>query len=828
VSHLDETVLSTTTDYSTSTDRRCPACGIAVPVELERCPNDGTPLSSPIEGDLATRYELLEPIGKGGMSVVYKARHRLMGNLVAIKLLQDKLTENVAHVKRFQQEAQAAGRLDHSNLIKVYDFGVLSSGYTFLVMDYADGRSLSDLVRAEGRLGGARALPIMMQICEGLSHAHAKGILHRDLKPSNVIVIQDPDSGERVKVVDFGIAKMTAEEGDSKLTATGEVFGSPYYMSPEQCTGATVDPRSDIYSMGCLMYEVLTGKVPLSGANVFETIHKQINEAPEPLAKLVTDPVSVALSDVVDRALQKDPTARYQSFADMLVDLRSVGAGKSVQKIRRPSRKKAPVAAIAGLVVAGSAAAFSIFVPPSTSPPAVPPVHTVTVPMVAVPPGAPAAGMTPRQIAVIEINKYPATNQATIRSAGLNDKGMALLAHNRSALSVNVQDNPDVTSQGVAQFANHQTLQKLNLDGTSVSDEGLRALGKLPKLEFLTIGNTQVTSRGFKYLSNFPQLSELWLEEMNLTDNDFAGLPVLPNVRRLKLDHNPLLSDAAIPVIARKFPNLDLITLRGAGITDGAVPELFKLNYLTRICVYGTHLTPKGESALRAHKKGFSVDWGQTFVQGTNAWRRSKGMSSAVAGEFHSVGGMTDNAMKVVAGDKTISHINVSESIDLTSRGIVPLKDNHGVRFLNVCGTSVDDDCMPVIATMKGLKKLELSRTRITSAGLKYLTKLENLQALTIGNLGLTNADLQRDLPSLPGLDSIVLDNNKNINDAGVRVLIEKCPNLTTVTLRGTDVTDATVDTLLKLKHLKKASLRATRVSKEAKARLQQHQITLY
>lgn len=228
------------------------------------------------------RYDILETLGKGGMSVVFKARDRRLKKDVALKVLMPHLTTDALSIQRFQQEASAASNLNHPNIVKVYNVGSTASGLPFMTMDYLSGRSLSAVVKDVGRLEYAEALNIFVQLAGALAHAHEKGVIHRDLKPSNIIVSSSGDESEVVKIVDFGIAKLLSQDGQTqaKLTQTGDVFGSPHYMSPEQCLGGELDERSDIYSMGCLMYEVLTGRTPHQGESTLHILHKHISETP--------------------------------------------------------------------------------------------------------------------------------------------------------------------------------------------------------------------------------------------------------------------------------------------------------------------------------------------------------------------------------------------------------------------------------------------------------------------------------------------------------------------------------------------------------------------
>jgi serine/threonine protein kinase len=271
---------------------------------------------------LGGKYEIGAFLGAGGMSTVYKAKHVLTGKIVAIKLMHGKLLNDATSLRRFQQEAKAASRLNHANAITVHDMGIAGE-QPYLVMDYLDGEPLSATIRAAGKLEPKRAVHIFIQACDALSAAHKMGIIHRDLKPSNIMLVVHDGLPDYVKLVDFGIAKITAQEGDAqKLTTTGEVFGSPLYMSPEQASGRSLDVRSDIYSMGCLMYEALMGHAPLEGDNVIMTLFKQLSEMPPPLSGLDADiRLTNWLNQILMKCLEKDPAKRYQTVDELRADL---------------------------------------------------------------------------------------------------------------------------------------------------------------------------------------------------------------------------------------------------------------------------------------------------------------------------------------------------------------------------------------------------------------------------------------------------------------------------------------------------------------------------
>jgi serine/threonine protein kinase len=303
----------------------CPTCYGQFEGQINECPNDKTILrgasNDPLIGKIfADRYQIQSVLGLGGMSVVYKAQHRLMDRIVAIKMLHSKLKEDVTSLERFKLEAQAASSLSHQNIISVYDFGVTDDGEPFFVMDCLEGEDLSSLIERKGKVPYQRALPIFRQIADGLDAAHKKQIVHRDLKPANVVLIKQDDGTEMVKLVDFGIAKLLPGSGKQAqhLTQTGEVFGSPIYMSPEQCLGRELDTRSDIYALGCLMYETLSGDAPFLGDSFLETMNKHVGEEPKAFSEVAPDAkIPSQVEELVRRCMAKDPSNRFQTAGEV-------------------------------------------------------------------------------------------------------------------------------------------------------------------------------------------------------------------------------------------------------------------------------------------------------------------------------------------------------------------------------------------------------------------------------------------------------------------------------------------------------------------------------
>jgi uncharacterized protein len=275
---------------------------------------------------VAQTYVLESVLGKGGFAVVFKARHLMMNRTVAIKMLLPEHLNDETSIKRFQREAKACSVLQHPHVVTVFDYGHTESGKPFIVMDYLNGLSLEDLLEKHGKLAPEVAVPILIQVCDGMTEAHEQNVVHRDLKPSNIMLIQAHNNQHFVKIVDFGIAKIVGDDPkQQKVTRTGEVFGSLLYMSPEQCLGQKLDGRSDIYALGCSMFEMFTGQLAFAGATVYETMARQINEPPPRLTEFLPNKKwVVGMERIICKALAKDREDRYQTMSLLQRDLEAL------------------------------------------------------------------------------------------------------------------------------------------------------------------------------------------------------------------------------------------------------------------------------------------------------------------------------------------------------------------------------------------------------------------------------------------------------------------------------------------------------------------------
>ena len=273
---------------------------------------------------LGGRYEVGDPIGQGGMAEVFRGRDTRLGRDVAVKILRPELAGDPTFLARFRREAQASASLNHPNIVSVYDTGD-EDGTPFIVMEFVEGRTLRDVLRTQGRMLPQRALEIVADVCAALEHAHEQGIVHRDIKPGNVMLNQQGT----VKVMDFGIARAISASA-STMTQTAAVIGTAQYLSPEQARGEHVDARSDVYSTGCLLYELLTHQPPFTGDSPVAVAYQHVLEDPT-LPSTLNPDVEPAVESVVMKAMAKNPGNRYQTAAEMRDDLLRAAAGRAVR-----------------------------------------------------------------------------------------------------------------------------------------------------------------------------------------------------------------------------------------------------------------------------------------------------------------------------------------------------------------------------------------------------------------------------------------------------------------------------------------------------------------
>lgn len=584
------------------------------------------------------RYRIVGELGRGGMGSVYKVEQIFLQCTYALKLF-DIRHSSPSSLMRFQREAKAAHDLNHPNLVRVHDFGTMNDDTPYLVMDFVQGETLSHLVKDRGRLSVQLALAIFVQVCEGLSHAHERGIVHRDLKPSNIMVqtSRTPDSVAEVKILDFGIAKILHEsELESlPLTRTGEVFGSPLYMSPEQCYGRSVDQRSDIYSLGCSLFEALTGLPPFAGDSALSTMLKHQQETPLSLkATLLGEEFPESLEVIVSRLLSKDPEQRYQTASAVRNDLHSVLGSRAISSPPPCPTRAHKTASPSGKILIAASAAFlllalaaSFLLLPKQEKPA------ESQPLITIPPAkqegeilaeihATMPSATDRYFAFSSIQeckkgpwlltfphqsigwiwtradgynrKIPAKGSVSFRSAqplgcelnryGCMETNVFRAFRPDELYEVKLAHNGLAGDEVIRYLGRISGLKHLNLDTTPVTDDGLSAIKDLPVLEELNVTETEVTPDGLLRLKRLNQLFRLEVGEIDNVSKVLRHMHDSP--LRILRAQSTQLSDEDLQMIVAKFPRLTHLFIKNnKHVSDRGLAYLVGAKHLVSLDV---------------------------------------------------------------------------------------------------------------------------------------------------------------------------------------------------------------------------------------------------
>lgn len=583
---------------------------------------------------LLEKFRVVELLGSGGMGSVYRVDHLLLEKQFAFKCL-NKFQEVDASWKRFQNEAKAAQLLDHPNLLKVFDFGLLESGQPFFLMELIEGKTLGDEIKSLGHLPAHRAVSLFIQVAFAIACAHDQKVVHRDLKPSNIMLVAPKGANEResVKVVDFGIAKLTGidEFNQQTLTRTGEIFGSPYYMSPEQCMGLPVDHRSDLYSLGCVFYETLTSAPPFMGETALSTMMKHQSEKPLSLKEASMGAnYPAVLESVIEKLLEKEPDKRYQSAQHLARDLISIerslsqdegsvevriADGAAARDKARPLKPVEPkkLSGVVKMVVLGAciyilgiATAYLYF--KSTTPPSSPSAAA-----------QPKSDPYPRywsemqgNLKVFDFPAFPvgllispnnmskpaagrvaigASDQIGLVLDNEVDKDPSLLARFRQDdLSVLDYCGVSGNSSIYSIFKDFVGLRCLNVSGTNFSDRDLAILPSLKNLIYLNLSTTDVDCTQLAEYKEIYNLQFLDISHTNRPEDVLKLIPNFKNLQQLAVATNAI-GDDEVKLIG-KSKTIRVLNLCHNIITDKGVSYLSNMQSLEWLDLSSTQITP--------------------------------------------------------------------------------------------------------------------------------------------------------------------------------------------------------------------------------------------
>ncbi len=712
---LDTTVQTGPSQAATKM-KICPKCGMERLPTTNVCPADGTVLRDNVPSadnplsTLSETYEFLGETGRGGMAVIYKAKNRKTGRVVAIKkMLASTLTETA--FMRFQQEAKAITTLRHPNIILVHEFGVAEDGEPFMVMDFIEGSNLGELIKEKGALSVEESMHRFIQLCDALQHAHAAGVLHRDLKPGNVMLSSADGSFADARLVDFGIAKLMAKDGEEaeKLTMTGQLFGSPPYMSPEQCRGFELDARTDIYSMGCVMFETLTGRVPIRGQSVLETIMMQVSEPAPSMKEVCPDKdFPPILETIIAKSLAKDAADRYQTMRELMVALMEAGI-----EMRSPGTIRTVIQKV-------------------QKPPLVPPwVY----------------------ISVICFLLFTSMIVGTAREDSLKKKSMALKQSEQERLNLlqwtpakKIQDSMfaswlttdlnceklDIsgssllTDKAMLAVTKLKNLRILILSDTNIGDDGMKPLVELQKLHRLDLKRTKVSDEGLKPLLQLKELYVLGLVQSQVSNEGMATIAKMRQLNNLAISYIPRVNGSGVEKLKdlhlnflfmagivlkdclqslSQMHSLRTLDLKGSDLSDSKMEDLKEMVQLTNLNMVGTRVTTTGMKHLANLRLLENLYIGKLDIE--------------------------DPAIDALVNLEHLVELDLG-STKITDAGVVKLANIKSLRNLSLISTLTGDKGVAALATLPNLEKLDLSGTEISDESLKKLRFCKTLKFLTI------------------------------------------------------------------------------------------------
>lgn len=549
-----------------------------------------------LQDSLGDRYLVIELIGEGGAGSVYKARDKVLDVFVAIKVM--KQDEGGLAAARLQREAMAAGKLKHKNIAKIFDFGLTSDDLTYMVMEYLPGDNLQSAVKNKSKLPMLEAVPIFIQICDGLGYAHKSGIVHRDLKPSNIVLMKDGKDRKNppvAKILDFGIASI---ESDQRLTATGAVVGSPAYMSPEQIEISEITAQSDIYSLGCLMHETLSGHPPFEGASVLDTLQMHKNAQPE---RLSDENIHPDLADLVLDCLQKEPNQRPANTEEVKQRLERI-----FDSIRLKPQLDSALLNPADAVVLG--AKRQNFLSRFSN-------RTALVLSSVILLGTAIylsyAGARYLQTVPVspqlkdDTNHTQSTREADAPFYEGDDRFSMIKLDSNSYRAVGAfikdEDIKDLDKIHV---------KRLRLEGKDLTGSGLRYLKGAPIQHFELCGENLVDSE-LKYLVDLPNLTSFCIESNSLGDEALKEVAKCKSIRFLLL-MDKKITNKGIGYL-EPLKNLNTLKIQTAQIDNDVVHELAKLKRLDQLNISGCRKLDKnfgaGFSKMRLLRE-LSIDSG--------------------------------------------------------------------------------------------------------------------------------------------------------------------------------------------------------------------------
>lgn len=596
---------------------------------------------------IAKRYKVLSTIGEGGVGQVLKCHDNVLKNVVAVKMLHSHASEY--EMARFHREAKATARLDHPNIVKILDFGQTSEGRPYLVMEYVEGKSLADLILEEGPLELEACLPIFRQVCIGLQYAHENGVLHRDVKPSNVI-LRENGKEPIAKICDFGIAKLQSD--DQSISHQGAAIGSPPYISPEGVrNGDLVDARSEVYSMGCLIFETLTGKLPFSGDTVVSMMMARL-ETPAPhLSDKSLKEFPEEVEELVSVSLSIKPEDRYQSMLEM---------GEAIVYLEREVAKPMPPQPVPQngypIRLRKRKLRFS------------PRFLLLSILLIAFG-GIIVTRISEQDVRISALESLsPKKNDSSLTHSDLetgqvvtrlkddgrlwtsvvglcSDEHLYLIPYRSRVTNLKMVAD-DLTSEKVKVLL-EMPLRGVDFKDSQINDRTLRTLGRIETLDYLKLERAKGFSTvGIQYLQNCRHLRVLDLRSTNITDDTIKAIAGIKPLKRLDLEHCLEIEGNNAEVLAG-LPDLNELKLSGSGFKPQNLSKLQKLKSLSTLIFHSADIRDDDVDAILPMNLS-KLEIGRTLI--------------------------TDAGLIKLAQMKTLQELNVHDCKKLTAAGLAAFR----------------------------------------------------------------------------------------------------------------------------------------------------------
>jgi serine/threonine protein kinase len=640
------------------------------------------------------QYEILERIGRGGMGIVFKAKNRYIDRVVAIKVMRA-LEIQRDEVERFKREAKAACAFHHPNAVQMLDFGVFDET-PYLVMQYVQGVGLDAYLKEHGCLSESQTMQIAIQVAGALAVAHAAGVVHRDLKPSNIMIQTENDGSLKAIVLDFGLAKLINVQSSEQLTKTGDTMGTPHYMSPEQFMGTSADARSDIYSLGAVLYQCCTGRPPHEGDTPYSTMYKRFNQPVKPFPRKDGDQPS-PFEQVVLKCLELEANQRYQSTDALAFDLQQIQQGKPLQFTsgtqkaqRKFIRGSTALKAFGALAVVGAGVALwtlgsveirqngkSIY--------ASKPTHSTF--------------FTPSEQLAEYIHQHPDLTSLELKD--VNDSAVTNIASLKRlekliisspdlrhleflsrlpALRVLVIEHPGrrLAASEWQSIAALPSLEQLFLQNVTLDGPDLAYLAGAKHLKQLGISSTALHEQSFEQISQIKSLALLSVVNCMMTARDLAPIKQM-NIAGVDLGGNACINDEVVNDLIGNMPQLKVVWLRNTAITDKAMNSIGKLPNLRSLFIGNTGVTDAGIAKLSAAKELRQLDLLQLKI--TDASIRSLSDLPKLHDLYFARTRITDASVPDLQKLKQLRVIDAGDTA-LSEQALITLADMPSVRTI--------------------------------------------------------------------------------------------------------------------------------------------------